>query len=106
MELRNWIGIILIIIGSAFQVAGFYDALWAKILSIVLIVIGFFIFGTQRYIAHKESRDFNYGVSNKNTSLPLMGDIFNTSGQRTGGRTDDWSSGDSSGGGDGGGGGD
>lgn len=106
MELRNWIGVILIVIGTSVQISGFYDAPWLRIVGFVLIFIGVFTVGTQRYIAYKESKEYNYGPSSKNTSLPLMGDIFNTSGQRTGGRTDDWSSGNSSGGSDGSGGGD
>lgn len=105
MELRNWFGIILIVIGSSVQVAGFYDQTWLRIIGFVLIFIGFFIFITQRYISFKESQEYNYSPSQKNTSLPLIGDIFNISGQRTGGRKDDNFSSDSSGSnGDGGGG--
>lgn len=104
MELRNWIGIIMIILGSSVNVAGFYDATWLRVLGFVLIFLGVFIFATQRYIAYSEEREFRVGPSHKNTSLPLMGDIFNTSGQRTGGRTEDYSSGGGSSGGDGGGG--
>ncbi|TPV52218.1 hypothetical protein FJ444_21170 [Aestuariibacter sp. GS-14] len=104
MELRNWIGIIMIVLGTSLQVYGYYSETWVRVLAFIIILIGVFVFFTQRYIARKEAAEFNYGPSAKNTSLPLMGDIFNTSGQRTGGRTEDsWSS-DSSGG-DGGGGG-
>ena len=106
MEFRNWIGIIMIVIGTSVKVAGFYDGPWLRVVGFVLIVLGVFIFVTQRYIAYSEYREFRTGPSNKNTSLPIMGDIFNVSGQRTGGRTEDWSSGSGSSGGDGGGGGD
>ncbi len=105
MEFRNWIGIIMIAIGTSVLVAGFYDTTWLRIVGFIFIVLGFFIFATQRCLAYSESREFRVGPSNKNTSLPIMGDIFNTSGQRTGGRTDDWSSGGGSSSGDGGGGG-
>lgn len=104
MEFRNWIGIIMIVIGSSFQIAGFYDMTWLRIIGIVVIILGVFIFSTQRYIAYSEGREYNIGPSYKHTSLPLMGDIFNTSGQRTGGRTDDNYSDGGSSGGDGGGG--
>lgn len=96
----------MITIGSSVQVAGFYDAVWLRIVGFVLIILGVFVFVTQRYIAYSEGREFRTGPSHKHTSLPLMGDIFNTSGQRTGGRTGDWSSGSGSSGSDGGGGGD
>ena len=103
MELRNWIGIIMIFIGSGLLVSGFYGEQWLLIISFILIFLGAFIFATQRYIARAESREFNYGPSNKNTSLPLMGDINNVSGQRTGGRQEEssFSSSMDSGGGDG-----
>ena len=105
MEIRNWLGIILICIGSSLQVYGFYSETWVRVVSVIIIIFGIAVFATQRYIASKEASEFNYGPSGKNTSLPVMGDIFNTSGQRTGGRTEDsWSSDSSSG--DGGGGGD
>ena len=97
MELRNWIGIILIIIGSSLQVAGYYSEPWLRVVSFIIIVIGVFIFATQRYLAYSE-RDHYAGSSHKNTSLPLMGDIYNVSGQRTGGRTNDSSDGDGGGG--------
>ena len=106
MEFRNWVGLIMIVIGTSVQVGGFYDAPWLRIVGFVFIVLGVFVFVTQRYIAFSEEREFRTGPSNKNTSLPIMGDIFNVSGQRTGGRTDDWSSGGGISGGDGGGGGD
>ena len=105
MEIRNWIGIIMIVIGTSLKVYGYYAEPWINVVAFVIIFLGLIIFATQRYIARKESSEFNYGPSSKNTSLPLMGDIFNTSGQRTGGRTEDSWSNDSSGG-DGGGGGD
>ncbi len=105
MEFRNWIGIIMIAIGTSVQVAGFYEPVWLRIVGFIFIVLGVFIFATQRYISYSENREFRVGPSHKHTSLPLMGDIFNTSGQRTGGRTEDWSSGNGSSGGDGGGGG-
>ena len=79
-----------------------------RVVSFIIIVVGVMVFATQRYIASKETSEFNFGPSRKNTSLPIMGDIFNTSGNRTGGRSEDSWSGDSSGGdssgGDGGGG--
>ena len=105
MEIRNWIGIIMIVLGTSLQVYGYYSETWIRVISFILIILGVFVFATQRYIASKEASEFHYGPSNKNTSLPLMGDIFNTSGQRTGGRTDNSWSNDSSGS-DGGGGGD
>lgn len=104
MEFRNWIGIILIVIGTSLQVYGYYGETWVRVISFIIIVLGVAVFATQRYIASSENSEFNYGPSSKNTSLPLMGDIFNTSGQRTGGRTDSNYSNDNSSGSDGGGG--
>ena len=100
MEFRNWIGLILIVAGVSVQAAGFYFAAWLSVISFILITLGVVVFATQRYIDYKESNEINFGPSNKNTSLPIMGDIFNSSGQRTGGRTEDWSSSDSFDGGD------
>ncbi|GEA11105.1 hypothetical protein [Alteromonas sp. KUL49] len=98
MEFRNCIGIFIIVIGTSLQIYGFYAEGWVSVVSFIIIFLGLVIFGTQRYIARKESSEFNFGPSQKSTSLPIMGDIFNSSGQRTGGRTEDsWSS-DSSGG--------
>ena len=103
MEIRNWVGIILIVLGSSLQIYGYYSETWVRVVSFIIIVVGVMVFATQRYIASKERSEFNFGPSRKNTSLPIMGDIFNTSGNRTGGRSEDSWSGDSSGG-DGGGG--
>lgn len=109
MEFRNWIGIILIVIGASLQVVSIYDTMIFRVVGFVLIVIGVAIFGTQRYIAYSERNQYNYGPSRKNTSLPIMGDIFNSTGQRTGGRKEEFGdsssglSGFSDGGGSGGG---
>ena len=62
----------------------------------LFFILGVFIFAIQRYISHSESREFRSESEKRHISLSLMGDIFNTYGQRTGGRTDDWSSNNSS----------
>ena len=109
MELRNWVGIILIVIGASLQVVSIYETMVFRVIGFVLIAIGAAIFGTQRYIAHSERNQYNYGPNRKNTSLPIIGDIFNSTGQRTGGRKEEFgdsnsgSSGSSDGGGSGGG---
>jgi hypothetical protein len=92
MELRNWIGLFILLIGVIIQPLGYLYAPWLKVVSFVLISIGTFVFIAQKYIDFKEEREFTIGSSHRNTSLPLFGDIFNFSGQRTGGRTEDWSS--------------
>jgi uncharacterized membrane protein YgcG len=96
MEFRNWIGIILVIIGTTLQVTSFYTGVWLTVISVLLITLGVFIFATQRYIAYTERDNYNYGTQNSRSSLPLIGDIFNLSGQRTGGRREGFYSKDSS----------
>jgi len=100
MEARNWIGIIFIVAGIALQPVGWMFVFWLQILSFILIVIGVFIFVTQKYIEKKEEGEFAIGKG-KGSAVP--GDVHDYSGWGQGGRSESWSSsndGGGSGGGD------
>ena len=101
MEPRNWIGIIIILLGVILQPVGWMFVFWVQILSFVLITIGVFIFVTQKYINYKEEKEF---VSRRSGS-GMPGDIHENSGWGSGGRSESWSS-EHGGQGGGGGGGD
>lgn len=89
MELRNWIGIVIILIGVVLQPVGFMFVFWVQILSFVLIAIGVIIFATQKFIEYKEEKEFN----SRGSSGPGMpGDIHEYSGWGSGGRSESWSS--------------
>ena len=77
---------------------------WLTAASVVFIVVGVFIFMTQRYLDAEADREFGRG---RNYSpIPRLGDIFNYSGQQTGGRREESPFDHSDGGGGDGGGGD
>ena len=100
MEARNWVGIVIILVGVVLQPVGFMFAFWVQCVSAVLIVIGVFIFVTQKYIERSEANEYE-SRSEKGHVLP--GDINENSGWGSGGRSESWSSSDSSDGGGGGG---
>ncbi len=100
MEMRNWIGIIIILAGVIIQPVGWMFHFWLQILSFVLIFIGVVIFVTQKYIEKSEEREFSSGSGNRQA---MPGDIHDYSGWGEGGRSESWSSshGSDGGGGDG-----
>jgi len=89
MEARNWIGIIIILVGVILQPIGWMFVFWIQWLSFALIFIGVFIFATQRYIEKLEEREFNGGSSGGHVKL---GDVHDYSGWGEGGRSESWSS--------------
>jgi len=94
MEPRNWIGIVIILIGVILQPVGWIYLVWLQAVSFVLIAIGVFIFVTQKYIEHEEEKEFN--ARRRGSGMP--GDVHDNSGWGSGGRSDSWSSGSSEGG--------
>jgi len=92
MEPRNWIGIILVIIGVIIQPVGWMYTFWLQILSFVLIFIGVFIFVTQKYLDYSVARE----LSGKGGS-GMPGDIHDSSGWGSGGRSDSWEASDGDG---------
>lgn len=76
MEIRNWIGLILIVIGIALQPFGWIYYYPAQIISFVLIFVGCFIFVTQKYIEKKEEEANARYLSGRG----LSGDIADNSG--------------------------
>ncbi len=99
MELRNWIGIVIIVVGLILQPVGWMYTFWLQGLSFVLIVTGVFIFMTQKYFEKSAENEFGSGSGGKSGS-GMPGDIYGNNGWDKGGRSESWNS-DS--GGDGGG---
>ena len=56
MELRNWVGILIIIVGVFLQPFGWIYYYPAQIASFVFIFIGVGIFATQKYLDFKEEQ--------------------------------------------------
>ena len=98
MEARNYIGIVLVIIGTTLIPIGWMFSTTVTVIGFVLFVLGLIIFMTQRYIEKSEEAEF--GGSGKGGS-PMPADIHDHSGWGSGGRSEGWSS--SSDSGDGGG---
>ncbi|MDM8564894.1 hypothetical protein QUF74_04510 [Candidatus Halobeggiatoa sp. HSG11] len=101
MELRNWIGIIIALVGAILQPIGWMYVYWIHALSFILIFVGILIFATQKYIEKSEEKEFGTGAHRDN--CPRLGDVHGYSGWNDGGRIESWSS--NNGGSDGGGGG-
>ena len=101
MEARNYIGIVLVAIGTTIIPIGWMFSPILTVVGFLLFSLGVIIFMTQRYIEKSEEAEF--GSREKEQSGPGMpADIHDNSGWGSGGRSEGWSSSDS--GGDGGGG--
>lgn len=99
MEARNYIGLVIIIIGVGLQPVGWMYSWKAHVVSFVLIFIGVFIFATQKYLDYafeKECRERERGRA-------LPGDIEGHSGWDNGGKTTAFQNSSDFGGSDGGG---
>ena len=83
MDARNFVGLILIIIGVALQPVGWMYFVSAHYFSIAFIVLGVFFFCTQKYLdSQVESGNARY-----DRGYALPGDIEGHSGWRSEGKT-------------------
>ncbi|MBI3547228.1 MAG: hypothetical protein HY081_11660 [Gammaproteobacteria bacterium] len=98
MQPRNWIGLVIILVGVMLQPIGWMYIFWVQILSFMLIFIGVFIFATQKFLEKSVEKEL---ASERTSSRTMPGDIQDHSGWGEGGRSESWSS--DHGGGDGGG---
>ena len=101
MEARNYIGIVLVAIGTTIIPIGWMFSPILTLVGFLLFVLGLVIFMTQKYLQKSEEAEFgSYGKDRHGPCVPT--DIHDYSGWGSGGRSEGWSSSDS--GGDGGGG--
>ena len=88
MEPKNWIGLLILVVGVILQPIGYIYIFWLQAVSFILIFIGVFILLIQRHIKVSEDKEFRsyFGGSG------MPGDIFGSNGWETGGRSDSWHS--------------
>ncbi|MFC1772171.1 hypothetical protein ACFL3A_02315 [Pseudomonadota bacterium] len=99
MEARQYIGIVLVIIGTTLIPIGWMFSTITAVVGWVAFVLGLAIFITQRYIEKTEEAEFGSGRGG--SGIPT--DVHDHSGWGSGGRSESWkSSTDYDGGGDGG----
>ena len=99
MELRNWIGLIMIFIGIGLQPVGWIYYYPAQIASFFFILIGCFVFATQKYLDKKEETENSRYIGKRS----LTGDTADNSGWGRGGQSHSYQTYNSDGGDSGGG---
>jgi len=92
MELRHYIGIFIIAIGTTLIPIGWMFSSTVTVIGFTLFLLGLVIFMTQSYIKKVEDAEFRR-YSKGGSAMPA--DIHDNSGWGNGGRSEGWSSPDS-----------
>ena len=90
MELRNYIGLVLIVIGTSLMPVGWMYSQIIAFVGFLFLVLGAIIFYTQRAIRKEEAQELRYGSSQRGHDLPA--DIHGHSGWSRGGRSESYES--------------
>jgi uncharacterized membrane protein len=90
MEARNYIGIVLVVIGTTLIPIGWMFSPVTTLIGFLLFVLGLVIFMTQQYIERSEEAEFSRFGKRGNGGMPT--DVHDHSGWGSGGRSEGWSS--------------
>jgi len=87
MEPRNYIGIVLVAIGTSLIPIGWMYSPTTTLIGFIIFLLGLIIFMTQKYIEKIEDREFS---SSARSGQELPADINDHSGWGHGGRSTGW----------------
>ncbi len=87
MTLRELTGLVLLVGGTALVPLGWIVSHKVLLISFLLLVVGFWLFYTERMIKREERQAKECSGSGGCNSAPMPADIHNYTGWRTGGRT-------------------